>query len=95
MCEAKKKRENIGKTWLLFLWIPHYKPYKKKCKIKNHLTIVFIWFIKQKLIKTCLFFYKNVVFFQLIISKKTTTILKKTMIKNLLPSESKTRLKTC
>ena len=95
MCEAKKKRGNIGKIWLLFLWIPHYKPYKKTCKIKNHLIIVFIWFTKQKLIKTCLFFYKNVVFFQLIISKKTTTTLIKTMIKNLLPHESKTRLKTC
>ena len=95
MCEAKKKRGKIGKTWLLFLWIPNYKSYKKTCKIKNHLIIVFTGFIKQKLIKTCLFFYKNFVFFQLIISKKTTTILTKAMIKNLLPSESKTRLKTC
>ena len=95
MCEAKKKRGKISKNRLLFLWLPDYKPYKKTCKIKNHLIIVFIWFIKQKLIKTFLFFYKNVVFFQLIISKKTTTTLIKTMIKNLLPHERKTRLKTC
>ena len=95
MCKSRKQKRNTGKNRLLLLCNPHNKTYKKTCKINKHLIIVFIWLIKQKLIKTCLFFYKNVVFFQLIISKKTTTILTKAMIKNLLPRERKTRLKTC
>ena len=70
MCKSRKQKRNIGKNRLLLLWNSHNKTYKKTCKIKNQLIIVFVWFIKQNPIKTFLFFYKNVVVFQLIISKK-------------------------
>ena len=70
MRKAKKQRRNIDKTWLLLVLIPYYKLYKNTGKIKKHLIIVFIRLIKQKLIKKCSFFYKNVAGFLLIISKK-------------------------
>ena len=95
MRKAKKQRKNTDKTWLSLVLIPHYKPHKNTSKIKKYLIIVFVRFIKQKPIKTFSFFYKNVVVFLLVISKKTTAKLIRTMIKNFLPYGSNTELKTC
>ena len=95
MREAKKPRRNIDKSWWSTVLIPHYKPYKNTRKINNNLTIVFIRLIKQRIIKNCLFFYKKVVVFILVISKKTGTKLIRTMIKNFLRYGSNTELKTC
>ena len=94
MCKSRKQKRNIGKTWLLLLWNPHNKPYKKTYKFKNQLLIVFISFIKQKIIKLVCFFIKTLCFLIGYIKKKTT-ILIRTMIKNLLSHKSKTGLKTC
>ena len=94
MCKSRKQKRNTGKNRLLLLCNPHNKTYKKTCKINKHLIIVFIIFIKQKIIKLVCFFIKTLCFLIGYI-KKTTTILIRTMIKNLLSHKSKTRLKTC
>jgi hypothetical protein len=74
MCKSRKQKRNIGKTWLLFLWNPHNKPYKKTYKFKNQLLIVFISFIKQKIIKLVCFFIKNLWFFNWLYQKNNYNI---------------------
>jgi|SaaInlV_125m_DNA_1040241.scaffolds.fasta_scaffold00219_25 hypothetical protein len=74
MCKSRKQKRNIGKTWLLLLWNPHNKPYKKTYKFKNQLLIVFISFIKQKIIKLVCFFIKNLWFFNWLYQKNNYNI---------------------
>jgi hypothetical protein len=74
MCKSRKQKRNIGKTWLLLLWNPHNKPYKKTYKFKNQLLIVFISFIKQKIIKPVCFFIKNLWFFNWLYQKNNYNI---------------------
>ena len=71
MCKSRKQKRNIGKNQLLLFWNPHNKPYKKTCKIKNHLIIVFISFIKQKIIKLVCFFIKTLWFFNWLYQKNS------------------------
>ena len=74
MCKSRKQKRNIGKTWLLLLWNPHNRPYKKTYKFKNQLLIVFISFIKQKIIKLVYFFIKNLWFFNWLYQKNNCNI---------------------
>ena len=74
MCKSRKQKRNICKTWLLLLWNPHNKPYKKTYKFKNQLLIVFISFIKQKIIKLVCFFIKNLWFFNWLYQKNNYNI---------------------
>ena len=76
MCKSRKQKRNISKTWLLLLWNPHNKPYKKTYKFKNQLLIVFISFIKQKIIKLVCFFIKNLWFFNWLYQKNNYNIYK-------------------
>ena len=74
MCKSRKQKRNISKIWLLLLWNPHNKPYKKTYKFKNQLLIVFISFIKQKIIKLVCFFIKNLWFFNWLYQKNNYNI---------------------
>ena len=74
MCESRKRKTITGKNQLFWLWNLHNKPYKKTCKIKNHLIIVFISFIKQKIIKLFCFFIKTLWFFNWLYQKNSYNI---------------------
>ena len=74
MCKSRKQKRNIGKTWLLLLWNHNNKPYKKTYKFKNQLLIVFISFIKQKIIKLVCFLIKNLWFFNWLYQKNNYNI---------------------
>jgi len=74
MCKSRKQKRNIGKNRWLSLWNPHNKTYKKTCKIKNYLIIVFINLIKQKIIKLVCFFTKTLWFFNWLYQKNNYNI---------------------
>jgi len=74
MCKSRKQKRNTGKNRLLLLWNHHNKPYKKTYKFKNQLLIVFISFIKQKIIKLVCFLIKNLWFFNWLYQKNNYNI---------------------
>ena len=74
MCKSRKQKRNIGKNWLLLLCNPHNKTYNKTYKTKNILIIVFINFIKQKIIKFVCFFIKTLSFFNWLYQKNNYNI---------------------
>ena len=74
MCKSRKQKRKTGKNRLLLLCNPHNKTYKKTCKIKNNLIIVFINFIKQKIIKLVCFFIKTLWFFNWLYQKNNYNI---------------------
>jgi hypothetical protein len=77
VCKTIKNGEVEIKIWRLLLNTSCFKLQKIKHKNKNKLIIVFIEFIYQNFIKSYLFYLKKHVFFQSIITKKTTEILAK------------------
>jgi hypothetical protein len=77
VCKTIKKGEAEIKIWRLLLNASCFKLQKIEHKNKNNLIIVFIDFIYQNFIKSYLFFLKKHVFFQSIITKKTTEMLVK------------------
>ena len=74
MCKSRKQKRNIGKNWLLLLWNPHNKTYNKTYKNKNNLIVVFIIFMKQKIIKIVCFLIKNLWFFNWLYQKNSYNI---------------------
>ena len=99
MYKATIKKKKSGESCLLFTLLLGFKKHKKKLKRthknNNQLITVFIWFIKQFIIKPYLFFAKNRVVFNTNKSKKTKTILIKTITKKELTHKTRIRLKTC